>query len=48
MIRVNKKAENEIVDIEKQDKKAKDKKKSNTLLVSALALLPELIDLIKN
>jgi len=45
MIRVNKKAENEIVDIEKRDKK---KKKSNAFLITALALLPELIELIKN
>lgn len=45
MIRVNKKSENEIVDIEKRDKK---KKKSNAFLITALALLPELIELIKN
>lgn len=45
MIRVNKKAENEIVDIENRDKK---KKKSNAFLITALALLPELIELIKN
>ncbi len=45
MIRVNKKSENEIVDIEKRDNK---KKKSNAFLITALALLPELIELIKN
>lgn len=48
MIRVNKKDENEIVDIEKRDKKAEKKKKSNAFLITALALLPELIELIKN
>ena len=43
MIRVDKKAENEIVDIKNQEKKIKNKKKSKAFLIAALALLPELI-----
>lgn len=48
MIRINKKAENTVVDIEKEEKEAKKRKKKGALLISALAILPELIDLIKN
>ncbi|NNF76012.1 MAG: hypothetical protein HKN00_12550 [Flavobacteriaceae bacterium] len=48
MIRAAKKAENEVVDIEKNGKKAKQKKKRDALMVTALALLPEIINLIKD
>ena len=48
MIRINSKAENQIVDLEKEEKKVKKKKKGDALLVTALALLPEIIDIIKN
>ncbi|MBT8265196.1 MAG: hypothetical protein KJP20_01535 [Bacteroidia bacterium] len=48
MIRINKKAENTVVDIEKEEAKAKKNKKKGALLVSALALLPEIINLIKD
>jgi len=48
MIRIDQKAENEIVNLEKEDKKLKKKKKSQVLLMSALALLPEIINLIKD
>lgn len=48
MIRVNSKAENQIVDLDKEKKKLKKKKKGDALLVTALALLPEIIDIIKN
>lgn len=48
MIRINSKAENQIVDIHKEEKKEKKKKKGDALLVTALALLPEIIDIIKN
>jgi len=47
MVRIDQKAKNEIVDIEKEEKKLKKKKKSQTLLITALALLPELINVIK-
>ena len=48
MIRIDQKAQNEIVNIEKEEKKIKNKKKTNSLLVAALTLLPEVINLIKN
>ncbi len=48
MIRIAAKAANEVVDVEKEDKKAKKKEKSKILLATAIALLPELIDVIKN
>lgn len=48
MIRIDQKAQNEIVNIEKEEKKIKNKKKTNALLVAALTLLPEVINLIKN
>ncbi|MBT8258494.1 MAG: hypothetical protein KJO49_08485 [Bacteroidia bacterium] len=48
IIRVGQKAENQVVDVEKDDKKAKRKKKRNTLMITALALLPEIIDMIKD
>jgi hypothetical protein len=48
MIRMNSKAQNEIVDVEQEEKKLKKKKKTNAILVTALALLPELITLIKD
>ena len=48
IIRAGKKAENEVVNVEKEDKKAKRKKKRDALMVTALALLPEIIDLIKD
>ena len=51
MIRLNQKAENQVVNVEKEEKDKKDAKKKakkNALLVTALAILPELIDLIKN
>jgi len=48
MIRINQKAQNEIVDIEEEEKKEAKKQKSKALLVTALALLPELINVIKN
>lgn len=48
MIRIDQKAQNEIVNIEKEEKKIKNIKKTNALLVAALTLLPEVINLIKN
>ncbi|MGV6832173.1 MAG: hypothetical protein ACWA5P_11510 [bacterium] len=48
MIRIANKAANEVVDVEKADKKAKKKEKTKVLLATAIALLPELIDVIKN
>jgi hypothetical protein len=48
MIRIDQKAQNEIVNIEEEEKKIKNKKKTNALLVAALTLLPEVINLIKN
>jgi len=48
MIRINEKAENAVVDIDKDAKKAKKNKKKDVLLVTALALLPEIINLIKD
>jgi len=48
MIRVVKKATSEVVDIDKEAKKTKKKNRNKALLTAAMALLPELIDLIKN
>ncbi len=51
MIRMNSKAENDVVDVDKQKddaKKAKKKDRGKVLLATALALLPELIEVIKN
>lgn len=48
MIRIDQKAQNEIVNIEEEEKKIKNKKKTNALLVAALTLLPEVINLIKD
>lgn len=48
MIRINQKAQNEIVDFDEEEKKIAKKKKSKALLITALALLPELINVIKN
>lgn len=51
MIRMNNKADNDVVNIEKEEKdekKAKKKEKGKLLLATALALLPELLDVIKN
>jgi hypothetical protein len=51
MIRMSIKAESDIVDISKDEqnaKKLKKKQKTNALLITALALLPELINVIKD
>lgn len=51
MIRLNQKAESQVVNIDDEEKNKKDarkKAKKNALLVTALAILPELINLIKN
>ena len=48
IIRAGKKAKNAVVDIQKEEMKAKRKKKRDAIMVTALALLPEIIDLIKN
>lgn len=48
MIRIDQKAQNEIVNIEEEEKKIKNKKKTSALLVTALTLLPEVINLIKD
>lgn len=48
MIRASHKAKNEIVNVDNEEKKLKKKQKNKALLVTALALLPELINVIKD
>ena len=48
IIRNTSKAQNEVVDIAKADKKAKRKQKTNAILIATLSLLPELIEVIKD
>ncbi|MBT8273661.1 MAG: hypothetical protein KJO77_07640 [Bacteroidia bacterium] len=48
IIRMSQKADIQVVDVDKEKKDAKKKAKKNALLVTALAILPELISLIKN
>ncbi|MBT8271149.1 MAG: hypothetical protein KJO25_03800, partial [Bacteroidia bacterium] len=48
IIRAEKKAESAIVNMQKEEKKSQRKQKRDALVVTALALLPEIIALIKD